>query len=539
MGAGARIAATTRLPRPAGDHGRRLPPPLLAAVLAIGALTALPLVYLALRALSVEPEAIELILRPRTIEIMAGSVALGVGVAICSVAIGVPLAWLTARTDLPGRRLWTVLTAVPLAVPSYVMAFAFVAALGPRGALSEALRGLGLPGLPSIYGLGGAVLVLSLATYPYVLLATRAALLRADPQVEEAGRALGDTPLAAFRRVALPLMLAAVTAGALLAVLYALSDFGAVAILQFDSFARAIYVQYRASFDRSLAAILALILVGATLLVAWGEARIRARHHLPVHGPRRPPTLVALGAWRWPALAFCAAVVALALVVPAGTIVFWLVRGAGQEHALAALPPLVGNTFGAGLAAAVVAAAMALPVAALLVGYPGRLAAWIERLMYGAYAVPGIVLALAAVTFVLNVTPIVYQTLLVLVLAYAVRFLPQAVGPARTSLAQVGPRLGEAARTLGETPAGVLRTITLPLLRPGIIAGMALVFLTTVKELPLTLLLGPTGFATLATRIWGAATEGFYAQAALPAALLMLLSAGTVALLFRAEDRYR
>jgi iron(III) transport system permease protein len=153
--------------------------------------------------------------------------------------------------------------------------------------------------------------------------------------------------------------------------------------------------------------------------------------------------------------------------------------------------------------------------------------------------VPGIVLALATVVFVLNVTPILYQSLLVLVLAYAVRFLPQAVGPARTSLLQVGPRLIEAARTLGRSQSGAFRSITLPLLRPGLIAGMALVFLTTVKELPITLLVGPTGFETLATAIWGAATEGFYARAAAPAATLMLLSGATVALLFKMEEPVR
>lgn len=538
------LARTTRPGRlrrmSSTGRGWALPPPaVLLPALAVAALTAVPLVYLVLRAVSVERAALDFILRARTLEIVAGSAALGLGVAIGSIALGLPLAWLTARTDLPGRRLWTVLTVVPLAIPSYVMAFAFVAALGPRGALSEALRAVGLPGLPSIYGLGGAVLVLSLATYPYVLLAARTALVRFDPQVEEAGRALGDSPMATFRRVTLPLMLPAVTTGALLAVLYALADFGAVAILQFDSFAPAIYIQYRASFDRSLAAVLALMLIGITLFIAWIEGRTRGRHHQSAQGPRRPPPPVLLGRWRWPALALCGGVVALGLVVPAGTILFWLFRGMAQGEQLRILGPVIGNSLAAGSLAAVAAAVMALPVAALLVRHQGRLSAWIERLMYGAYAVPGIVLALAAVTFVLNVTPMIYQTMLVLVLAYAVRFLPQAVGPARASLAQVGPRLGEAARTLGQTQAGVFRTITLPLLRPGIIAGMALVFLTTVKELPLTLLLGPTGFQTLATQIWGAATDGFYARAAAPAAVLMLLSAATVAVLFRAEGRYR
>lgn len=517
----------------------RPPAPLILPALAVAGMAALPIAYLVLRALEVDPARLSLVLRPRTAEILLASLGLGAAVGAGAIALGLPLAWLTARTDLPGRRLWTVLTVVPLAIPSYVIAFAFVAALGPRGALSELLRGVGMPGLPSIYGYGGAVLVLTLATYPYVLLAARGALLRSDPAVEEAGRALGDRPITVFRRVTLPLLLPPVAAGALLAVLYALADFGAVAILQFDSFARAIYIQYRSSFDRSLAAVFALMLVGVTFFVAWIESRARRRVSTLAHPPRRPAPAVRLGRWRWPALLFCSAVVALGLVVPGGTVVFWLVRGLVEGEPLRLLADAAANSLLAGSLAALVVTLFALPVAYLAVRHPGRISGLVETVLYGAYAVPGIVLALAFVFFVLNVAPFLYQTLIVLVVAYAVRFLPQAVAPARTALLQVSPRLVEAARTLGQTPAGAFRGVTLPLLRPGLVAGMALVFLTTVKELPLTLLLGPTGFGTLSTQIWGAATEGFYARAAAPAALLMLLSAGTVALLFRGEEPIR
>ena len=517
-----------------------LPPwRLLLAVLLICALSALPLVYLIVRAVGVDTGVLDLAFRPRTIEVFLGSVGLGLAVGAGSIVIGLPLAWLTSRTDLPGRRIWTVLTVVPLAVPSYVMAFAFVAALGPRGAVSSLMAQLGLGGLPSLYGFGGAVLVLTLATYPYVMLATRAALVRFDPAIEEAGRALGDSPVTVFRRVTLPLILPALATGALLAVLYALADFGAVAIVQFDSFARAIYIHYRASFDRSLAAVLALMLVGVTLFLAWLEWRVRHRWPPVTHAPRRPVRPVRLGAWRWPALALCSAVVLLALVIPAGTIAFWLIRGLSQGEPLRILVDAAGNSLLAGSLAAVVVAAFAIPVAFLVVRYPSRLAAAVEGVLYSAYAVPGIVVALATVFFVINVAPIVYQSLLVLVLAYAVRFLPQALAPTRASLTQVGPRLVEAARLLGDGPSTAFRSITLPLLRPGVVAGMALVFLTTVKELPLTLLLGPTGFETLATAIWGAATEGFYARAAAPAAMLMLLSAVTVGMLLRSEEPSR
>jgi iron(III) transport system permease protein len=534
------LPGTTRLARAAVPLPTSRPPlRLLVPALAVAALAAIPIVYLALRALEVDDAALGLILRPRTAEILIASLALGASVGVGAICLGLPLAWLTARTDLPARRLWTVLTVVPLAIPSYVIAFAFVAALGPRGAMSEVMRTVGLPGLPSIYGFAGATLVLTLATYPYVLLGVRGALLRSDPAIEEAGRVLGDQAFTVFRRVTLPLLVPAIAAGALLAVLYALADFGAVAILQFDSFARAIYIQYRSSFDRSLAAVFALMLVGVTLLVAWMELRVRPRVAQIGQSPRRPAPPIRLGRWRWPAVLFTAAVVILALVVPAGTITFWLLRGLAQGEPLRILGGAAGNSLLAGTLTAGVVAIFALPIAFLTVRHPGRLSGLVERVLYGAYAVPGIVLALAFVFFVLNVTPFLYQTLLVLVLAYAIRFLPQAVGPTRVALLQVSPRLVEAARTLGQTPAGAFRGITLPLLRPGLVAGMALVFLTTVKELPITLLLGPTGFGTLATSIWGAATEGFYARAAAPAAMLMLLSAATVALLFRAEEPIR
>ncbi|CAN5541868.1 iron ABC transporter permease [soil metagenome] len=513
-------------------------PPLGLAVsgLVVASLATLPIAYLAVRALGADAGAIDLVLRPRTLQVLASTVALALAVGIATALIGVPLAWLTTRTDLPLRRMWLVATVVPLAIPSYVIAFALVAAFGPTGALQGALAPFGVGRLPSIYGLPGAALVLTLAGYPYVLLSARAALLRTDPAVEEAARALGDSRSAVFRRVTLPLAGPAVAAGMLLAILYALSDFGAVAILQFDSFAREIYIQYRASLDRTVAAVLALMLVGVTFLVASGEAHIRRRSRTPAHGSRRPPTVVSLGSLRWPSVVFCAGVVGVALVVPAGTILFWLLRGLAQGEPLRLVAGTAGNSLLAGSASAVTAALLALPVAFLIVRYPGRVATIVERLVYGAYALPGIAIALAVVFFVARVTPLVYQSLLVLVLAYAVRFLPQATGTARSSLLQIGPRLGEVARSLGQGPLGVFRTVTLPLLRPGLVAGGALVFLTTVKELPMTLLLAPIGFDTLATQIWSAATEGFYARAAAPAAMLLALSAGTVAVLLRAED---
>src|SRR5688500_6211600 len=300
---------------------------LASAGILIAFLALLPLIYLVIRAIGAEESAAAFLLRPRTLGVVAGTVGLGLIVGAWTVALGVPIAWLTTRTDVPGRRTWAVLTAILLAIPSYVVGFAFLAFFGPRGTLQGLLAPLGVDRLPSIGGLLGSALVLTLVSYPYVSLAARAAIQRTDPALEESARLLGDRRMTVFRRVTLPVLVPAISAGALLAMLYALSDFGAVSLLQFDSLSRAIYLQYGASFDRSLAAILALLLVILTLVLTWGEGRLRARAGSYVSPARRPPATVALGRWRWPSLMFLTVVVGLALLIPVGTIAWWLARG--------------------------------------------------------------------------------------------------------------------------------------------------------------------------------------------------------------------
>lgn len=511
---------------------RSLRPPATVWVpaLLVAAAMTLPLVYLVLRSLENGwGELFEVALRDKTLAVLARSVALATVVTAASIAVAVPLAWLTARTDLPGRRAWAVLAALPLVIPSYVGGFVMVSMFGPKGFLQDALAPLGVERLPEIYGLPGAALALTLFSYPYVFLTVRGALRGMDPALEEASRSLGSGGWATFFRVTLPHLRPAIVAGALLVALYSLSDFGAVSLLQFDSFSREIYTQYRSAFDRTPAAILGLMLVALTAAILALEARTRgrARYHRSSAGSARPRggAVVALGHWRWPALLLCGVVVLLALVVPIGVLVFWLARGLASGEPLRLLWGAALNSVYVSGLAALVAAVAALPVAILAVRFPGWVAGLVERLSYLGYALPGIVLALSLVFFGANYAPGLYGTLGLLVFAYAVHFLPQAVGATRAALLQVSPSVEEAARGLGRGPARVVTTITAPLASSGIIAGSALVFLTTMKELPATLLLAPLGFDTLATSIWTATSEAFFARAAAPALLLILVSA--------------
>lgn len=496
--------------------------------LIIGLLMLMPLGYLFIRASQGRTDLFDLVWRPRTLTLLRNTVVLATIVTFFSILISLPAAWLTSRTDLPWRRFWSVAMALPLAIPSYVGAFAVVAALGPRGMLQTWLESLfGVQRLPDIYGLFGASLVLVLLSYPYVLLTLNATIANMDNALEEASMSMGYGPARTFWKVTLPLLRPAIAAGALLVALYVFSDFGAVSLLQYDSFTRAIYLQYTASFDRTLAAGLALVLVGLTVTLLGIEAWLRgnAGYHRSTVGASRPARLTVLGKWRYAALAYCGLVMSAALVMPISVIVYWLVRGlrAGEPLRLV-WDAAVNSTYVSGLAA-IAAVIVAVPVVVFSVRYPGLLSALIERATYTGYALPGIVVALSLVFFGANYVPRLYQTTAMLILAYVVLFMPQAVGAMRAALLQVSPHIEEAARSLGYNSPRVWMSVTGPLIRRGLVSGGLLVFLTVMKELPASLLLRPIGFNTLSTRIWGATSEGFWARAAAPALILILVSA--------------
>ncbi|MFC7155084.1 ABC transporter permease [Halomarina halobia] len=523
----------------AGDEGAarasdRLPIAPTVASGVVAAAVLLPLLWLVRTALAGGPgEAVALLARPETLRVFVNSAALVAAVTGASILLGVPLAYLTVRTDLPLRRSLTVAVSLPLVVPSYIGAFAFVSAFGPKGAFQRVLAPLGVESLPRIYGFAGATLVLTLYTYPYVYITTRAALASLDTRLVDAARTLDHSRWEAFRRVTVPQIRPAVAAGSLLVALYTLSDFGTPAIMRFDAFTRVIYVEFT-TFGRDLAALLSLLLVAVTLVILALESRVRGTGPLYAVGGRHGDT-VPLGRWTAPAVLFCAAVPALALVVPLLILGAWFVNGASGGAALDFRMEYVFNSVGVSGATAVAATAAALPVAYLAARHRSRLTESFERATYVGYAVPGVVLGLALVYLGTSYATPIYQTLYLLVFAYVVRFLPQAVGSLRASFLRVDPALPEAARTLGRTSAGAFRAVTLPLVAPGLLGGWALVFLTTMKELPATLLLAPTGFDTLVTRIWSAYGQGYFGYAVIPALILLGVSALSMLLIISQE----
>ncbi|MEX2275261.1 MAG: iron ABC transporter permease [Actinomycetota bacterium] len=505
---------------------RRLPPVLTIAALCVAVALSLPLVYLALRAAEATPASWDLILRDRTVWLTVRTLVLAAAVTAASVAIGVTAAWLVMRTDLPRRRFWAVAFALPLVFPSYVGAFALLSALGPRGLLQQLVETpFGTDRLPDISGFPGAFLALTLFTYPYVFLTVAAGIRGLDPALEEAARTLGQSRWRVFLRVTLPMLRPSIVAGGLLVALYTLHDFGAVSLMRYQTFTQAIFLQYRAAFDRTPAAILSLILVALALGVLALEQRARGRARYYRAGTGAAPKLrpVALGRWRILAVVFAASVTLAALVLPVTVLAYWLARGLTAGTPFNLTMGAAANALLVSAGGALVALAAALPVALLAGRFPGTLSRGVERVSYVGYALPGIVVALSLVFFAANYAPGIYQSLPLVIGAYVVLFLPQVSEPLRGAILQVNPSLEDAGRTLGLSRARVLRRVVLPLVARPALAGVALVFLTAMKELPATLLLRPTGFETLATRIWTGASAGLYSRAAAPALLLIAI----------------
>ncbi|WP_434743922.1 ABC transporter permease [Micromonospora sp. SH-82] len=495
---------------PAGVRRLAPRPALLAASTVAVAVATIPLTYLGVR--TVEAGLDRIVAEVWTVRVASlalRSLGLAAVVTIACVLLGVGSAYLVTRTDLPARRAFAVLAALPLAVPTYIAAFSWVS-------LVDALEGF-----------WPAALVLTLCSYPYVFLPVAAALRGADPAQEEVSRSLGRGGWQTFTQVTLRQIRPATAAGALLVALYVLSDFGAVAILRTDTFTRAIFVAFDLGFDRTGALVLSCVLVLLTVLLLTGETvtRRRGARYARLGGARRPAARLRLGVARWPALAALLAVAALALGVPAVSLARRLVAGVSRPGALTEVAAAAGNSLLLASAGAALTMLLALPLGLLIARAPGPLTTVLDRMAYISHALPGVVVGLSLIFFGINVAYPLYQTTWLLALAYAALFLPLAVGSVAGAAAQAPPGLEEVARSLGKGPWGVLRTVTLPLTLPGIGAGAALVFLTGMKELPATLLLRPTGTDTLATQLWTNTAVGAYAAATPYAALLVAISA--------------
>lgn len=507
---------------------RRLAPgtlrvaPVVVVIAVIAAIiAALPLAYLVIQASSrgVDNVVTEIWQR-RTLDLTLRSLALAGTVTVSSLVVGVGAAFAVVRTDIRARRLLTVLLVLPLAMPSYVAAYAWIS------------------WIPSLAGFWGAALVITSISFPFVFLPVSASLRRLDSRQEDVARSLGLTPAQVSIRLTLRHIRPAATAGGLMVGLYALSDFGAVATMRFESFTWVIFGAYRAGFNPTRAAILSLVLVVISVALVWSELYVRGdgRAAKVGGGVSRPPDRLRLGRGRTAVTAIFFLVVTVTLVIPVLLVLRWFVEasGAGIEwNELGSAS--VETVLVAGLATVGVMI-LAVPTGVLAARVSTRWARSTERTVFVVHALPGIVIGLSVVYLGIRALPAMYQRLPMLIFAYVVLFTSLAVGSVRASVELTPASIEDAARSLGVSRLAILRRVTLPLARPGILMGAALVFLTVMKELPATILLRPTGMDTLATELWTRTSVADYAAASPYALVLVLVAAIPASLLTVARE---
>ncbi|WP_371059915.1 ABC transporter permease [Rhodosalinus sp. 5P4] len=536
-------------------------PVLSGAALAVAALCVLPMLAVALAAVMGSTETLAHLADTVLWRYTATTLQLVAVVSVGTAAIGTGAAWLVTMTRFPGVRLLEVMLALPLAFPAYVMGYAYTDFLDHPGALQTLLREVTGWGprdywFPEVRSTTGAAIMLILVLYPYVYLLARAAFLQQSATANLAARALGQGPWGAFFRVSLPMARPAIAGGVLLAVMETIADFGTVSYFGVQTFAVGIYQSWFSMADRAAAAQLALCLLVFALFLATLErvSRGDARHHAAGRRFERPPPAELRGAARWGALVFCTLPVLFGFLLPV-TLLLEMAVGSGQDLLSGRYLAFLRNSVTlAGIAAVLTVAA------AVLLGLfnrlrPGKISAGASNVARIGYAVPGGVIAVGLLVpfaafdnaidafmearFGIDTGLLFTGSIWLLVAAYMIRFMAAALNAYDGGQATIHPHMDAVARTLGATPAGLVRRVHLPLLRPSVMTALLIVFVDVMKELPATLIMRPFNFDTLAVQAHRLAADERLSGAAVPSLVIVAVGLLPVLLVCRALGRRR
>ncbi len=500
--------------------------PLSVLAFGVAGLIVLPLVYVTVLALTADSVVWGRLWHTRIPELLSNTALLAASASAGTLVLGVSLAYLVTRFEFYGRSVWELALVLPLALPSYVLAYIYSYLLGfdgPVERLWQMWAGLDSR-IFSPHSLGGATLVMTLNNFPFVYLLTRAALLNFNVSYEEVARSCGATRFNVIARVTLPLLRPAIVAGLSLVILYVVSDFGAVSLLRYQTLTYAVYQQITGRYDPSAASVLSLLLVVFALmfLVAERWFRHRSRFFQTTGRFRLPQRTRCSGIGAGLVSVYLLLVFAAGFGLPLLLLIQWSVA-AIAEGALDVR--FFGFAWNSALLAALAASAdvaIGIPLAYLASRSPSRLNLFVVQLSYTGYVLPGPVGALALLMLISQFAPVLYGGVTILIIAYIVHFLPVGLQAMEPAVHQVSPNLEEVSRSLGHSVWKTLLRVTLPLVRKGFIVAWVLMFLQAVKELPATLLLRPVGFDTLAVRVWLEASEELY-QLAAPSALLIVI----------------
>ena len=535
----------TDLPVDSGSRASRLAgsgrPRWTALVVAIALVVSVPVLSVLVQALA---SAGHLALPADLGAMVLTTVALLALVGLGSAVLGVGLAWLVTAYDFPGRRLFSWMLVLPLAMPAYVLGFLFLSTFGPAGSPARLSRSLfgSSDVVELLSGWLGAPVVMSLTLYPYVYLLARAAFRGQGQVTWDAARMLGATPWRAFRQVLLPLARPALAGGLAVVMMETLTDFATVQYFGVRTVSVGVYLTWKGTFDFASAAQLSVLVLAFAVMVLTGERLLRGGARYDARGSHRPPAAptVLAGAGRWWAVVAASSVLAVGFVLPVAQLLWWAVGSTLADSSSLSTGRFATNLTNSAVMAAL--SALACVTLALLLTHGvrmtgGRLARTAAQLTTFGYAVPGAVIGIgvlvsfAALDRSLEALGVPGGTGLVvtgsvvgLLASYVVRFLAPAYQAVDASFATISPSVTNSAFSLGATPLRVMRRVHLPLSRSGIAVALVLVAVDAVKELPLVLLLRPFGFTTVSVWVYELANENFWEQAALPALLIVALA---------------
>ena len=515
-------------------HSQRAPLALKVTALITAFLFACPGLYLIWRNITSDSDPLGLLFSEQTLSPLMRTINLTVLVTLSAAILGTGLAWLTIRTDLPSRRVLKLVLPLPLVFPTFVGAAAFIRTLNPGGIANNLLENIGIDRTLELHGLFGAWLVLTLFTYPYVYLPVAARLKNLPSSLEESARLLGDSGWATFRKVILPQIASSLFAGSLLVFLYTISDFGAVQLMRYDTLTRAIWTTRLNNQPVSFA--LALILLSLAAFAVIVETLFSRKFRKPDFATQVEVILTPLKKWKSLAVSVSWLIVFLALITPTIALGDWAADGLLREFRGGRplfiefediIKPTI-NTAWISMLTAVIAAVIVLPVSYLVAKYRSPIGNTANAVMTSTFAMPGLLIALSMFFWTLRTSWAAEHlrgTIVILIFAYLVRFSAQALAPARAAVASIPESLEDASQVLGASKIKRFFSIDLPVVTPGLLAGSGLVLMSTMKELPITLLVAPFEFPTLTTKIFQSFEDAFVAEGGLLALILVLLSA--------------
>jgi iron(III) transport system permease protein len=527
-------------------------------VTVVALLLAVPVLVVLGSLLTPQPELWAHLLDTVLADYVRNSLFLALGVGVLSAGIGTFTAWIVARYQFVGRSVVQWLLLLPMAIPAYIMAYSYTGMLDFAGPVQSQLRlwfdwSYGDYYFPEIRSLPGAILMLALVLYPYVYMLARTAFRQQPASLLEASRTLGLTPRQHFWKVALPVARPAILTGAALAMMEALADYGTVQYFGVTTFTTGIFRTWFGMGNQLGAAQLSALLCSFVLLLLYLEqwSRRKLRFYQQGQKQQEPTRQPVQGLAGISLLFLCLVPVVLGFVLPGLQLAGWALQRVEQLLSAEFLQLLL-NSFSLAALTAVVTASLAICFA-----YAKRLSdhwtlALPVRMAAMGYALPGTVIAIGVMLplaaldnsmdlwaeqqFGIRTGLLLSGTLVALVLAYTVRFMAVALHSVEAGLMQITPSMDNAARSLGESPLGVLKRVHLPLLRSSVLGALLLVFVDVLKELPATLLLRPFNFNTLSVRTYELASDERLADAALPALAIVLIGLIPVILLSRALD---